>query len=79
MAQGEAGVVVPDKGYLAGAKAMLAARGALLIADEVQTGGGRTGALLACHHDPVRPDILILGKVRPPPPSPHCSGSRCDV
>jgi ornithine--oxo-acid transaminase len=60
--QGEAGVVVPDAGYLARAHALLRAHGALLIADEVQTGLGRTGRMLACDHDGVRPDLLVLGK-----------------
>jgi len=60
--QGEAGVVVPDPGYLSRAHAALRAAGALLIADEVQTGLGRTGRMLACDHDGVRPDLLVLGK-----------------
>ena len=60
--QGEAGVVVPDPGYLARAHAALRAHGALLIVDEVQTGLGRTGRMLACDHDGVRPDLLVLGK-----------------
>jgi ornithine--oxo-acid transaminase len=60
--QGEAGVVVPDEGYLK--KVALACKQArvLLIADEIQTGLGRTGKKLACDHEEVRPDILILGK-----------------
>jgi len=60
--QGEAGVVVPDDGYLAAAKALCEKHAVLLIADEVQTGIGRTGARLACDHDGVLPDILVLGK-----------------
>jgi ornithine--oxo-acid transaminase len=60
--QGEAGVVVPDEGYLRQAKALCEAAGVLFIADEIQTGLGRTGRLLACDHESVRPDILILGK-----------------
>lgn len=60
--QGEAGVVVPDEGYLAQAKAYCAYANALFIADEIQTGLCRTGKLLACDHEQVRPDILILGK-----------------
>jgi ornithine--oxo-acid transaminase len=60
--QGEAGVVVPDKGYLSKAYEMCKAKNVLFIADEVQTGIARTGKLLACEHDDVRPDILILGK-----------------
>jgi len=60
--QGEAGVVVPDEGYLREAKKLLNQHKALLIADEVQTGLARTGKMLACDHDNVKPDILILGK-----------------
>jgi ornithine--oxo-acid transaminase len=60
--QGEAGVVVPDEGYLRKAKELCEAAGVLFIADEIQTGLGRTGRLLACDHEGVRPDILILGK-----------------
>ena len=60
--QGEAGVFVPDEGYLKKAYDMCKAKNVLFIADEVQTGIGRTGKLLACDHEGVRPDILILGK-----------------
>ncbi|NWJ52002.1 MAG: ornithine--oxo-acid transaminase [Bacteroidetes bacterium] len=60
--QGEAGVYVPDDGYLAKAAELCKAKKVLFIADEVQTGIGRTGRLLACDHENVRPDILILGK-----------------
>ena len=60
--QGEAGVVVPDEGYLTSAFKMCKEKKVLLIADEVQTGIARTGKLLACDHEGVRPDILILGK-----------------
>lgn len=60
--QGEAGVVVPDTGYLTGAKRALERHKALLIADEVQTGLCRTGRMLCCDHEGVRPDILVLGK-----------------
>lgn len=60
--QGEAGVFVPDDGYLKKAYAMCKAKNVLFIADEVQTGIARTGKLLACDHEGVRPDILILGK-----------------
>jgi ornithine--oxo-acid transaminase len=60
--QGEAGVVVPQEGYLSKAYAMCKAKNVLFIADEVQTGIARTGKLLACHHENVKPDILILGK-----------------
>ena len=60
--QGEAGVFVPDEGYLRKAYDLCRSRNVLFIADEVQTGIGRTGKLLACDHENVRPDILILGK-----------------
>ena len=60
--QGEAGVVIPSEGYLKGAKEICEKHNVLFIADEVQTGLGRTGKLLACHHENVRPDILVLGK-----------------
>jgi ornithine--oxo-acid transaminase len=60
--QGEAGVFVPDEGYIKKAYDMCKARNVLFIADEVQTGIARTGKLLACDHEGVRPDILILGK-----------------
>lgn len=60
--QGEAGVVVPDDGYLKRCYDLCRARDVLFIADEVQTGIGRTGRLLASDYEAVRPDILILGK-----------------
>lgn len=60
--QGEAGVYVPDEGYLAKAYELCKSKNVLFIADEVQTGIARTGKLLACDHEDVRPDILILGK-----------------
>ena len=60
--QGEAGVFVPDEGYLRSAKALCQQAGVLFIADEVQTGIARTGKLLAVDHEDVNPDILILGK-----------------
>lgn len=60
--QGEAGVMVPDEGYLKKAYEMCKANNVLFIADEVQTGIARTGKLLACDHEGVRPDVLILGK-----------------
>lgn len=60
--QGEAGVVIPDKGYLAGVRELCTEYNVLLIADEIQTGLARTGRMLACDHEQVRPDILILGK-----------------
>jgi ornithine--oxo-acid transaminase len=60
--QGEAGVLVPDPGYLQQVRALCTEYNVLLIADEIQTGLARTGQLLACDHEGVRPDILILGK-----------------
>jgi len=60
--QGEAGVIVPDEGYLKGAKEICERYGCLLVADEIQTGIARTGKMLASDHEGVRPDVLILGK-----------------
>ncbi|MCD6588487.1 MAG: ornithine--oxo-acid transaminase [Candidatus Fermentibacteraceae bacterium] len=60
--QGEAGVYVPSDGYLKGAEELCRKNNVLLIADEVQTGLARTGKLLACDYEDVKPDILILGK-----------------
>lgn len=60
--QGEAGVVVPDAGYLKGVRDLCTQYNVLMIADEVQTGLCRTGKMLACDHENVKPDILILGK-----------------
>lgn len=60
--QGEAGVVVPDEGYLKKVRDLCTKYRVLLIADEIQTGLARTGKMLACDHEQVRPDILILGK-----------------
>lgn len=60
--QGEAGVVVPDEGYLKQCKEICEKNNILFMADEIQTGIGRTGKMLACDHEQVRPDILILGK-----------------
>ena len=60
--QGEAGVVVPDDGYLKQAYTLCKAKNVLLIADEVQTGIGRTGKVLCSEYDEIKPDILILGK-----------------
>ncbi|MBA2670976.1 MAG: ornithine--oxo-acid transaminase [Gemmatimonadetes bacterium] len=60
--QGEAGVVVPPEGFLSGAAALCQEHGALLVADEIQTGLGRTGRLLASEWEDVRPDVVILGK-----------------
>lgn len=60
--QGEAGVVVPHEGYLKGVRELCSKYNVLFIADEVQTGIGRTGRLTCCEHENVKPDILILGK-----------------
>lgn len=60
--QGEAGVVVPDEGYYTGIRNLCTAYNVLMVADEIQTGLARTGKMLACDHENVRPDILILGK-----------------
>ena len=60
--QGEAGVVIPDDGYLKGVRRLCDAYNVLFIADEIQTGLARTGKMLACDHEQVRPEILILGK-----------------
>lgn len=60
--QGEAGVIVPDDGYLSQAATLCKEANVLFMADEIQTGLGRTGKMLACDHENVRPDILILGK-----------------
>jgi len=60
--QGEAGVFVPDEGYLSKAKQLCEAYNVLFIGDEIQTGLARTGRMLACDHENVRPDILVLGK-----------------
>ncbi len=60
--QGEAGVYVPDAGFLKGACELCKKYNVLFIADEVQTGIARTGKLIACYHEDVQPDILILGK-----------------
>ena len=60
--QGEAGVFVPDEGFLKKASEICKKHNVLFIADEVQTGIARTGKLIACHHEDVQPDILVLGK-----------------
>lgn len=60
--QGEAGVVLPPDGYLRRARELTAQRGVLLIADEVQSGLGRTGRTFACEHEGVQPDVYVLGK-----------------
>jgi ornithine--oxo-acid transaminase len=60
--QGEAGVIVPPPGFLAGVRQICSARGALMIADEIQSGLGRTGTTFACEHHDVVPDMYLLGK-----------------
>ncbi len=60
--QGEGGIIVPPAGYLKAAEALCRKHNVLFIADEIQTGLGRTGTLLACEHEDVKPDGLILGK-----------------
>ncbi len=60
--QGEAGVVIPDEGYISGVRKLCTDYNVLMIADEIQTGLARTGKMLACDHENVKPDILILGK-----------------
>ena len=60
--QGEAGIIIPDDGYLGKVKELCSEHNVLMIADEVQTGLGRTGKMLACDYENVQPDILILGK-----------------
>lgn len=60
--QGEGGVIVPDNGYLKECQRICKKHGILLIADEIQTGLGRTGKLFACDYEKVRPDIVIVGK-----------------
>lgn len=60
--QGEAGVVVPDHGYYKGIRELCTQYNVLMMADEIQTGLCRTGRMLACDHENIRPDVLILGK-----------------
>ncbi|MFB7633654.1 ornithine--oxo-acid transaminase [Streptomyces sp. NPDC056149] len=60
--QGEAGVLIPDDGYLAGVRELTTRAGCLMIADEIQSGLGRTGTTLAVDHEGVRPDVVLLGK-----------------
>ncbi|HSR22305.1 MAG TPA: ornithine--oxo-acid transaminase, partial [Candidatus Eisenbacteria bacterium] len=60
--QGEAGIIVPPDGYLAAARQICDEYGVLLVADEIQSGLGRTGATFACDHEGVRPDLYVLGK-----------------
>lgn len=60
--QGEAGIIVPEAGYLKAARELCRERGILFVADEIQTGFGRTGKNFACDHEDVSPDIYVLGK-----------------
>lgn len=60
--QGEAGIVIPDPGYLKGVRDLCTKYNVIFIADEIQTGLGRTGDRIACDHEYVKPDILVLGK-----------------
>ncbi len=60
--QGEAGVIIPPAGYLRGARELCARANVLMIADEIQSGLGRTGRMFACDHEQVEPDLLLLGK-----------------
>ena len=60
--QGEAGIIMPPDGYLREAAELCRANNVLFMADEIQTGLGRTGKLFACMHEDVRPDVVILGK-----------------
>lgn len=60
--QGEAGVIIPDEGYLSGVRELTRRAGCLFIADEIQSGLGRTGRTLAVEHEGVVPDVLLLGK-----------------
>jgi ornithine--oxo-acid transaminase len=60
--QGEAGVIVPPQGYLRAARELCSQHGVLMIADEIQSGLGRTGTTFACEHEGVQPDIYVLGK-----------------
>ena len=60
--QGEGGIIVPPDGFLAALREVCSERNVLLIADEIQSGLGRTGKMFACEHDGVRPDVMLLGK-----------------
>ncbi len=60
--QGEAGVIIPPKGYLKKVREICSKKNVLMIADEIQTGLGRTGKMFACDHEEVRPDVVIIGK-----------------
>ncbi|HQN38142.1 MAG TPA: ornithine--oxo-acid transaminase [Thermoanaerobaculia bacterium] len=60
--QGEGGIIVPPDGYLRGLREIATTQRALLVADEIQSGLGRTGKLFACEHEGIRPDVVIIGK-----------------
>ena len=60
--QGEAGVVVPPDGYLRDVRRLCTERGILFVADEIQSGLGRTGRTFACDHEGIRPDLFVVGK-----------------
>jgi len=60
--QGEAGIIMPDEGYLAQVRRLCTSHGVLMIADEIQTGLCRTGKMMACDHEKIKPDLLLLGK-----------------
>lgn len=60
--QGEAGIIMPDEGYLAQVRRLCTSHGVLMIADEIQTGLCRTGKMMACDHENIKPDLLLLGK-----------------
>ena len=60
--QGEAGIIIPDEGYLKSVRDLCTSHQVLMMADEIQSGLGRTGKLICCDHENVKPDILILGK-----------------
>jgi len=60
--QGEGGIIVPPDGYLCGLREIATTQRALLVADEIQSGLGRTGKLFACEHEGIRPDVVIIGK-----------------
>lgn len=60
--QAESGIIIPSEGYLKGAKEICEKNNVLFVADEIQTGLGRTGKLLGCEHEEVKPDVLVLGK-----------------
>lgn len=60
--QGEAGIIIPDEGYIAQVRRLCTSHGVLMIADEIQTGLCRTGKMMACDHENIKPDLLLLGK-----------------